>query len=447
MPSRDSIIGAVNNLSIQYNFAAASVAIQIMSDGGYPEPTWAKMALLGTVFAGAVCGMVFLGMIGDLIGRRAGMLLTLGLTVTGSLGAAVLPWGTDSSIYSVLSACRFVLGVGVGGMYPLSAAKVAESDTDADPTKIGWSFFYQAPGSMLPYVVGWILSAEAFNDTSTSIKFRIILGLGCIPAGVVFLNELFTKPKQSAGDVASQASRTPRRAMSLWGRINSHPEYLKQLIGTGGTWFLYDISYYGTAIFQPQILQSIFNTDTLSYWQNLTVSSMTLPGTVVAIMLLKPKGSRWLNIYGFWLIAVAYASLAVCFHVSAEGLKWPKFIVFCCCTFALSCGPNVGTYVLPATLYPFHVRTTFHGLSAGSGKLGAVVGTFIYNPIQESAGIAAVLWVQTAISIVAALLSIYFIDKECYDKADDEVSESTPLSPNSESVNSYDGKLKSSSCL
>ena len=46
-----------------------------------------------------------------------------------------------------------------------------------------------------------------------------------------------------------------------------------------------------------------------------------------------------------------------------------KFITFCLITFALNFGPNVGTYVLPATCFPAAIRSTFHGLSAASGKV------------------------------------------------------------------------------
>jgi PHS family inorganic phosphate transporter-like MFS transporter len=42
--------------------------------------------------------------------------------------------------------------------------------------------------------------------------------------------------------------------------------------------------------------------------------------------------------------------------------------------FALNWGCNVATFVLPAVAFPPGVRATFHGLSAASGKLGAVVG-------------------------------------------------------------------------
>jgi PHS family inorganic phosphate transporter-like MFS transporter len=66
---------------------------------------------------------------------------------------------------------------------------------------------------------------------------------------------------------------------------------------------------------------------------------------------------------------------------------------------------------LPAVIYPYEVRSTFHGLSAGCGKLGAVVGTFIYQPISDKFGIAAVLWVQVAFSVLGALTTIIFIQE------------------------------------
>ena len=55
------------------------------------------------------------------------------------------------------------------------------------------------------------------------------------------------------------------------------------------------------------------------------------------------------------------------------------------------------------------VRSTFHGLSAGSGKVGAVVGTFISEPIAESYGIPAVMWLQCALSVLGVAISFYFI--------------------------------------
>jgi len=86
-----------------------------------------------------------------------------------------------------------------------------------------------------------------------------------------------------------------------------------------------------------------------------------------------------------------------------------KFIVFCMITFGLNWGPNVATYVLPAAAFPTEVRSTFHGLSAACAKFGALVGTFLYQPIADKFGFAAVMWVQAALCILGMLLSIKFI--------------------------------------
>ena len=77
--------------------------------------------------------------------------------------------------------------------------------------------------------------------------------------------------------------------------------------------------------------------------------------------------------------------------------------------------PNVATYVLPAMAFPAQVRSTFHGLSAGLGKVGAVVGTFMFHPIKQSGGTAAVLWVQFAICVLGVAVSVWCIDEGAED--------------------------------
>ena len=79
----------------------------------FPEATWAVNALKGIVFAGAFCGMIAMGYIGDLLGRRMGMMTTLSLVVVGSLGSAIAPWLPAGAVYYALTVLRFVLGFGV----------------------------------------------------------------------------------------------------------------------------------------------------------------------------------------------------------------------------------------------------------------------------------------------------------------------------------------------
>lgn len=200
----------------------------------------------------------------------------------------------------------------------------------------------------------------------------------------------------------------------------------------------------GTAIFQPQIVEAIFQpsagddlTDAF-FWHNLVIGLMAFPGVIGAVLILKKIGARNLNLYGFWLIALGFAGLAICFqidegsnsnhtqphngtsgpletqsnNVGASAVsKWVKFALFCFVNCMLNFGPNIATYVLPAIIYPYEVRSTFHGLSSASAKVGAVVGTFMYTPLQTY-GIAVVLWVQVFFAVCGAIVTIFFIEDD-----------------------------------
>jgi len=78
-----------------------------------------------------------------------------------------------------------LLGIGVGGVYPLSATKAAEDggvEGRVDMQAAAWAFFWQVPGSMTPWLLALIMSvAEMSNDT----RWRLLLGLGAVPAAFV----------------------------------------------------------------------------------------------------------------------------------------------------------------------------------------------------------------------------------------------------------------------
>ena len=161
----------------------------------------------------------------------------------------------------------------------------------------------------------------------------------------------------------------------------------------------------------PNILKTIFGQGETVFalsWQSLVTAAVGLPGCVAAILCLKWFGNRWLDIYGFFLCAVLFAAMAITYTIdsTASNLLFAELMAL---TFALNFGPNVATFVLPAVAFPPQVRSTFHGLSAGSGKVGAVVGTFIYAPLADAYGVATVMWIQCALCLVGVVLSIYCI--------------------------------------
>ena len=123
------------------------------------------------------------------------------------------------------------------------------------------------------------------------------------------------------------------------------------------------------------------------------------------MLCLRTRGSKWLNVYGFLLMALCFGVMAVTYQLAPERNAL-LFVELMALNTALFFGPNVATFVLPAMVFPPQIRATFHGLSAGSGKVGAVVGTFLYEPVHEWLGVAAVMWLQAAISLAVRNLSL-----------------------------------------
>jgi len=420
-------VGECGNFSVQYNLSCLGIALAFAGSHAtstakglapdLPQPAWAKYTLLGAVFAGTIVGMVALGYVGDVFGRRAGMLASLSLVVAGTLASALLSWGPPDAAYGVVAFCRLVIGIGVGGLYPNSAAISAESTAEGedDGERVAWGFFWQSPGSIAPYALGWVLLAAipASTPAVTSLQFRILLAAGAIPAGAVLLASFWLardEPQQRQGLKGEEANAvSPQSALAL---AIARPELMRALVGTAGTWLLYDVSYYGTAIFTPQILDSIFGGEAALVdlcWQAIVKEIAGLAGVLAAIAVMRRLGGRGLCLWGFLLLAVLFSAFGLLYQLAPGASSALKFVVYCALTFALNWGPNVSTYVLPAQLFPREVRTSFHGISAASGKVGAVIGTFIFAPIANSAGIAAIMWVQVGLCLLGALLTYALI--------------------------------------
>ena len=156
---------------------------------------------------------------------------------------------------------------------------------------------------------------------------------------------------------------------------------------------------------------------TLLCWHSAIFCAVARPASAAAIVLLRPFGARMLSIVGFLFIAATFAALAAAYAAGASATT--KFALYVLLSFAINWGPNVSTYVCPAEAFPARVRGTLHGVSAAAGKLGAVIGTFIFAPIVSVWGVAGVLWVQVALSLLGAVASVVFLPAAPVDDDDD----------------------------
>jgi PHS family inorganic phosphate transporter-like MFS transporter len=68
-----------------------------------------------------------------------------------------------------------------------------------------------------------------------------------------------------------------------------------------------------------------------------------------------------------------------------NGSKWFT-VLYCLANFFQNFGPNVTTFVIPGEVFPTRYRSTAHGISAASGKFGAVVAQVGFARLQDIGG-------------------------------------------------------------
>jgi PHS family inorganic phosphate transporter-like MFS transporter len=269
-----------------------------------------KLALLNATMLGAAfLGACLFGRIADLVGRKHVYWIVAAIMVVAALGSALSP------TYWVLIGFRFLLGLGVGGDYPVSAVLMTEYANRKDRGRlVGLVFSTQALGLVIgPLIALALLGAGTSND----IAWRVLLGLGAVPAAaVVYLRRKMPESPRyqvqmqgrtaeaetemsefSDGKVQGSTAGAARRRIGLRAFLTNR-SFLVLLAGTAGSWFLLDYAYYGNTISTPQIIELISpNSSTMATIaiQLAIFVVAAVPGYILAIARMgsASRSSRW----------------------------------------------------------------------------------------------------------------------------------------------------------
>lgn len=370
----------------------------------------------------AFLGAFFFGRVADLAGRKRTYGLLAILMVIGALASAFAP------SLAWLLAARFVLGVGVGGDYPVSAVLMTEYANRSNRGKlVGLVFSMQALGTIAGYAAGVILLGSGVEH---GLVWRLLLGLGAVPAAcVIYLrHKMPESPRYTAevrGDAAAaaaslaaytdgevRASGTNRAAAPVSGsRLASlfGGRQLRTLLGTAGAWFVFDYAYYGNSVSAPLIVKSVLGggnhslTETLAL--NLVVFTVAAaPGYYLATVYMDRIGHRRLQLIGFACMGLAFLLIGVIPGITAMVL--PFLILFGISYFFAEFGPNTTTFVMAAEVFPTALRSTAHGIASGFAKVGAFIGVFLFPVIQRDLGTAGALELSAGFALLGMLLTL-----------------------------------------
>ena len=378
------------------------------------ETSW----VAGSAILAAFIGALVFGRIADVLGRKTVYTAVAAIMIVGALASSF----ATGPIF--LIAARFVLGLGIGGDYPVSAVLMSEYANRHDRGKlVGLVFSMQALGLIIGPLAALILVSSGLADSTT---WRILLGLGAVPAAaVVYMRSKMPESprfvamvKGRAAEAAEQLHHFAAGAVDSTGAVDGgtrtmtlgeflrNKRMLKLALGTAGTWFLFDYAYYGNTLSLPSILKEVAPHATMQsklVWTLGIFVVFALPGYLLAVAKMDRIGHKRLQYIGFAVMAVCFGALGIFSNLTTSVL--PFLAIFGLSYFFVEFGPNTTTFVMPSEVFPVSMRTTGHGLAAGIGKLGAFIGVFLVPAWQAGLGLGGMLLVAAGAAVLGFLLT------------------------------------------
>lgn len=403
-----------------YDLSIIAIALILL------KPQWQlgplQTGLLGgAALAGALLGGLIGGPLADRYGRKAIYLLDMATFLVAAL-ASGFAWDIAS-----LVALRFVLGVGVGADYPVSATYLVEFLPRARRGRITvWVFALWMGGAAVSSAVGLALLPLGEH------AWRFMLASGAIPAlGILWLRKNLPESprwylrrgrvKEAVavlGQLVPALSETEKRALieaqqhrrqtprAAWRTLFART-YIRRTLFITLPWFLFDIMGYSFGIYAPLLLLGLgLRTNVQSVIGNTLLDVVAIIGTALLAETIEHVGRLRAQVIGFvgsvvgllliWVFALhGPPPLAV---LAAGLLLWQV---------AVSYGPSNTCWVFPVELFPTDLRASAHGLATAVSRAGALLAVFLLPLVQHVIGIAWLMLIFALIGVAGAVLSAW----------------------------------------
>ncbi|ODV67970.1 phosphate permease [Hyphopichia burtonii NRRL Y-1933] len=410
------LIAGVGFMTDSYDIFAINMGITMMGyvywGGSIPDSTTTLLKVSTSV--GTVIGQVGFGTVADIVGRKKIYGLELIVMICATVFQCTIGKSPAVSFVALLTFLRIIMGIGIGGDYPLSSIISSEfSTTKWRGAIMAAVFSNQGLGQLLAGIVAMILVA-GYKDTlivadtakecgPACIKacdqmWRVLIGFGCVPGMIALyyrltiaespryaldVNEHDDVQKvadaEAAIDVEAKEIAPPKASFKDFWRHFGQWKYGKILIGTAGSWFFLDVGFYGLNLNSATILQTIgYASSNNVYWKlynsaagNLIlICAGLLPGYWASVATVDTLGRKTVQLGGFIILTILFCGIGFGYHkLNDHGL----LALYVLCQFFQNFGPNVTTFIIPGEIFPTRYRSTAHGISAACGKVGAII--------------------------------------------------------------------------
>ncbi|KAG0368464.1 Inorganic phosphate transporter pho84 [Gamsiella multidivaricata] len=467
------------------NLVSPMLGFVYFSHTGNTLPADVDLGLKISASVGTFFGQIGFGYLADKLGRKRMYGVELLIIIVATFGQSLSGEGFALSLPASIILWRFILGIGVGGDYPLSAVITSEfATTHRRGAMMAAVFAMQGFGYLTTGIVAIVLllcfrtkiEADVMN---LDYVWRCLIGLGCVPALVaVYFRLTIPETPRYVLDVENNINKAERDVATVFKTRNalqsgsddfedrrvhfntntsvnpnnslgfprkssigrsdyvpegrrsgggdrgpsSHPLFYRDsdrtvgnqsslreffiyfsrwktfrvLLGTSMTWFALDVAFYGIGLNNTFILSTIHfgsvDGDAYHTMWNATVGQViivllgAIPGYWVTVFTIERLGRIKIQVLGFIMSCVLFLVLGFAYNPIRNVSPVLFVFLFAATQFFQNFGPNATTFIIPGEVFPTRYRSTGHGISAGMGKLGAIVAQIGFSNMKDRGG-------------------------------------------------------------
>ncbi|CAO0791038.1 unnamed protein product [Mucor circinelloides] len=413
------------------NLVSTMIGFVYFSENNNKTPYNVDTAIKVSCSVGTVVGQLAFGYLADRVGRKRMYGIELMIIIVGTIGQALAGNGPAASFWGIITFWRIIVGIGIGGDYPLSSVITSEfATTKRRGAMMAAVFAMQGIGQLSAGLVGLICTAafqSAIKADQTKLDFvwRLVIGLGAIP-GVCALYYRLTIPETprftidveqkvekgirdakafiergaSAGDYTdniaiARISTSPKASWSDFCRHFGQWQNGKILLGAAYSWFALDVAWYGLGLNNSIILGAIgFGSDTDPYTAvfrtcvgNIIINLLgSVPGYWISVFTIDKLGRKTIQIMGFAMLTILFVILGFAYEKILATSQVLFIVLYTITQLFFNFGPNTTTFIVPGECFPTRYRSTAHGISAASGKVGAIIAQVGFGLLKDIGG-------------------------------------------------------------
>lgn len=418
----DERTGRLKKRSISDIFTIVCAGFALISDG-YQNNV---MTMMNTVFAklypkqyttnmktnvsnaslvGTIFGQVAIGVLSDRMNRKQSIVVATCFLVFGTILCAASHGKSAEGMFWMLIIFRGVTGFGIGAEYPSCSVSANEAANETVRRRGGvFVLVTNLPLSFGgPFALIIFLIVYQITGVKNSL-WRTMFAIGAFWPLSVF----YFRYKMATSELFKKSAI--RKNVPYWLALKY---YWKRLFGTCACWFLYDFVTFPNGIFSATIINSVLtgsakgDLERVAEW-NLLLGIIAIPGVIVGAYLCDKIGRKYTLAIGFsgYIVFGLIIGLAFDKIKKITGL----FIVFYGLMMSMgNLGPGDMMGLTSSESFATPIRGTCYGISAAIGKVGAVVGTKTFTPIQNNLGEKWTFIIAAICGLVGVLVALLFI--------------------------------------